>query len=1009
MRNGPVTTRIVGWIIGGTLLAFAIFNMANYYFAFQSYYARISRDNQIHTQNVAFSVSAFYEMVYRVVGEMAQTQEVISPDPAQQQDFLRQRFAQHGFFDNLVLQRVPDGVQTARVRGISVARPERWWFRRLLADPRPFVSPAFFSFGFDSNTPTPVTGVFFPVVKDGRMISTLAAFLRLDEVQARVGRHYLNDDRFTYILDENGVVIAHPQWEKTKLQHNYKTGERALVARDETGTYLLAGADYRLAYEPVEVAPGLQQIVRRVLAGESGTAEYTDLNGRRMLCSFNPVKLSGYGPSWAAITVQDKETALAALQKTAERSAALSFFVLACLAGIILWQSREMVKGAQRLQQTNVALEMEVGERTRAETELKAANQELTALNEEMLAVADELQETNRKLLLEIEDRQAAETKLRLREKQYRAIVRLMADNRAAFDAQMQSMLDSALELVDSMDGYIALIESGRMLVRYASGNRETLLGKDLTEEGGLLPHAVKSGNLQYVEDYQNFVDRKQGGVWETQSTAVVLPLKKGELVVGALSIAWKGQIHKLANDEIEMLQQFADMASLAFQGARLREDLRHVAYHDGLTGFPNRASLSEKLTQELAAVEADGGGGVLFYVDLDELKGINDNFGHSAGDRLLVSVGQAIREIVGDSVFVSRLGGDEFVIVLTEAMQPEAISNLADQLVSGLHRDYAFGNESARVSASVGIVAFPRDGHSVEELMKKADNAMYAAKAAGRNCWRFFDPVMLRDAQEKMLLTNSLHHVLERQELQVLYQPQVSLHTQRVVGLEALVRWNSKEHGPVSPARFIPLAEQSQLIFPIGMWVLQQACDFARQLAKNGFSDVRVAVNLSPKQLASESLVAGVNGLIAAAGIAPQQLELEITESALLSSLEESGRRLEQLASLGVGLALDDFGTGYSSLTHLRLFPVETLKIDKAFIDNAPGRESVLVQSLIRFAQSLKMTVVAEGVERSEQVDFLRSSGCDIMQGYFMSRPLPASEAIEFVRTRNDAVDVVK
>lgn len=1009
MRNRPVTTRIVGWIIGGTLLAFAIFNMANYYFAFQSYYARISRDNQIHTQNVAFSVSAFYEMVYRVVGEMAQTQEVISPDLAQQQDFLRQRFAQHGFFDNLVLQRVPDGVQTARVRGISVARPERWWFRRLLADPRPFVSPAFFSFGFDSNTPTPVTGVFFPVVKDGRMISTLAAFLRLDEVQARVGRHYLNDDRFTYILDENGVVIAHPQWEKTKLQHNYKTGERALVARDETGTYLLAGADYRLSYEPIDVASGLQQVVRRVLAGESGTAEYTDLNGRRMLCSFNPVKLAGYGPSWAAITVQDKETALAALQKTAERSAALSFFVLTCLAGIILWQSREMVKGAQRIQQTNAALAEEINERTKAETELTAANEQLTALNETMLAVADELQETNRKVLLEVEERQAAETKLRLRERQYRATVRLMTDNRAAFDVQMQSMLDSALELVDSIDGYIALIESGQTLVRYARGNRKELLGRDLTAEGGLLAQVLKTGHLQYVEDYQQFVGRRRGGLWETQSTAVVFPLKQGEQVVGALSIAWQDQIHKLVSDEIEMLQQFADMASLVLQGAKMREDLRHVAYHDGLTGFPNRASLTEKLMRELASVHADGDGGVLFYVDLDELKGINDNFGHSAGDRLLISVGQAIREIVGDGVFVARLGGDEFVIVLAEAMQTEAISNLADQLVAGLHRDYAFGNESARVSASVGIVAFPRDGDSVEELMKKADNAMYAAKAAGRNCWRFFDPVMLRDAQEKMLLTNSLHHALERQELQVLFQPQVDLHTRRVAGLEALVRWNSKEHGAVSPARFIPLAEQSQLIFPIGMWVLQQACDFARQLAQAGFPTVRVAVNLSPKQLASESLVGGVGDLIAAAGIAPQQLELEITESALLSSLEESGRRLEQLAALGVGLALDDFGTGYSSLTHLRLFPVETLKIDKAFIDNAPGRESVLVQSLIRFAQSLKMTVIAEGVERSEQFDFLLASGCDIVQGYFMSRPLQARDAFAFVRDRNDAVDAAK
>ena len=328
---------------------------------------------------------------------------------------------------------------------------------------------------------------------------------------------------------------------------------------------------------------------------------------------------------------------------------------------------------------------------------------------------------------------------------------------------------------------------------------------------------------------------------------------------------------------------------------------------------------------------------------------------------------------------------------------------------MEGLCRDYAFGGESARVSASVGIAVFPRDGDSVEELMKKADNAMYAAKAAGRNCWRFFDPAMLRDAQEKMVLTNSLRHALERQELYVLFQPQVDLRSQQVVGLEALVRWNSKEHGAVSPARFIPLAEQSQLIFPIGMWVLQQACDFARQLAQAGFSAVKVAVNLSPKQLASEALVGGVGDLIAAAGIAPQQMELEITESALLSSLEESGRRLEQLAALGVGLALDDFGTGYSSLTHLRLFPVETLKIDKAFIDNVPEREAVLVQSLIRFAQSLNMTVVAEGVERIEQVDFLRLSGCDIVQGYFMSRPLQATDAFAFVRARNDAADAAK
>ena len=999
--NKPISTRMVGWIIGGTLLAFAVFNMANYYFAFQAYYERVTRDNQIHTRNVALSISAFYETVYRVVGEMAQAQEVKSMDPQQQQEFLRDRFSQHGFFDNLLIQRFPDGTQTARVRGVPTPRPDRWWFRKLVSEQKPFVSPAFFSFGVDSNAPTAVTGVFFPVMQDEKLVSTLAAFLRLDEVQGRVGRHYLNDDRFTYILDDTGVIIAHPDQEKAKMQYNYKTGQRVLVARDDTGKALLDGADYRLTFERIPVAAGLQQIVKQVLSGESGTTEYTDLNGRVMFCSYTPIKIPGYGASWAAITVQDKSTAMAALQTAAERSASLSFLILACLAGIIIWQSREMVKGAQQLEETNRSLAAEIDERTRAEIELTAANEELTALNEEMLAVTDTLQETNRKMMLEIGERQVAEEKLRLRERQYRAIVRLIADNSAEFDVQMQSMLDSALELVGAEDGYIALMENERAMIRYARGNREILLGRDLTGEGGLLSIVLSTGMLQYVEDYQRYPGRRQEALWSTQSTAVVFPLKRADKVVGALSIAWKDNIRKLLTDEIEMLQQFADMASLALQGAKMRDELSHIAYHDVLTNFPNRASLTEKLNRELDLLE-QGHGGVVIYVDLDDLKGINDNFGHSAGDRLIIMTGNTIRKIVGESVFVARLGGDEFVIVLAEEMSAVEISRLADQLVTGLCQDYRFGNESARVSASMGIVVFPRDGATAEDLMKKADNAMYAAKAAGRNCWRFFEPSMLRDAQEKMVLTNSLRRALERGELELRYQPQVDLRNGRIVGLEALLRWNSKEHGMVSPDRFIPLAEQNQLIFPIGLWVLQQACDFINRLNQAGYSDLRVAVNLSPKQLASETLIGSIGALITASAIVPQQLALEITESALLASLEDSSRKLHQLAELGVGLALDDFGTGYSSLTHLRLFPVETLKIDKSFIDNVPGREAVLVHSLVQFAQNLNMKVVAEGVESAEQWEFLQNCDCDMVQGYFVSRPLPEAEAMKFLKMKN-------
>ena len=592
--NKPITTRMVSWIIGGTLLAFAVFNMANYYFAFQAYYERVTRENQIHTQNVALSISAFYDTVYRVVGEMAQAQEVKNMNPQQQQEYLRDRFSQHGFFDNLLIQRVPDGIQTARVRGVPTPRPDRWWFRKLTSEQKPFVSSAFFSFGSDSNAPTAVTGVFFPVMQGEKLVSTLAAFLRLDEIQARVGRHFLNEDRFTYILDESGVVIAHPDQEKAKMQYNYRTGQRVQVARDASGNALLDGADYRLAFEQIPVAPGLQQIVTRVLSGESGTTEYTDLSGRVMFCSFTPIKIPGYGASWAAITVQDKNTAMAALQTAAERSASLSFLVLACLAGIIIWQSREMVRGAQQLQQTNNSLAAEIVERTRAEIELTAANEELTALNEEMLAVTDTLQETNRKILLEIEERQAAETKLRLRERQYRAIVRLIADNSAEFDVQMQSMLDSALELVGAADGYIALIENGRAMTRYARGNRETLLGADLTDEGGLLSVVLSTGMLQYVEDYQKYPGRRRGALWNAQSTAVVFPLKRAEKVVGALSIAWKDNIRQLVNDEIEMLQQFADIATHgdAFTGTLRMPD--HACF---LTAWLNVAVQGQLLT----------------------------------------------------------------------------------------------------------------------------------------------------------------------------------------------------------------------------------------------------------------------------------------------------------------------------------------------------------------------------------------------------------------------------
>ena len=1012
-----ITTKTFLWILGSTLLAFILFNAANYYFAFQSFTAVVSRANQVHTRNVAFSISSFYETVFRVIGEMAQAQEIKSPDASMQQRFIDERFSQYGFFDNLVVQRFPDGVQTARVRGEKAVRPERWWFRKIMEDRKPFVSHSFYSFGANAGMPTTAVSVIFPVVRDEKMVSLFAAFLRMDELQTRVGQHYLGEERYTYILDEKGVIVAHPEWEKVKQQYNYKTRTKALVVRDSTGKPLMDGQDYRVQYEPIEVAAGLQKIVQQVLGGESGTTEYRDLDGKIVLCSFQPVTMPGYGAAWAAITVQDKDLAMAPLQRAATRSAALSFAVLAGLAIMILRQSRELEAGTKKLAQSNAALETEICERVRAEADLRTANEDLVAMNEEMVSVADELQHTNQQRLAEIQVRHATEEKLRLRERQYRAMTQLIADNNAEFDVQMQSMLDSALELVNAADGHITLMENEKAIIRYARGSRIVLLGKELNPEAGLLPMVLATGKLQYIEDYQNFPGRRKGPTWDRQSTAVIFPLKQEEKVVGALSITWNDGIRSLSTDEIEMLQQFADLASLALQGAKLKESLRqellqheklnekvsHIAYHDSLTNLPNRAFLMEYLDREMEPATQGKKEGTIFFIDLDELKSINDNFGHLAGDRLIVTAGEKIRELAGTKAFVARLGGDEFIIVLPERMDEEEISRLGDRLVGSLCMEYQIGDKTSRVSASVGIAVYPRDGTTVEELMKKADNAMYAAKASGRNCWRFFDPVMLRDAQEKMLLTNGLRHALENNELQVVYQPQVELSSGGVVGFEALLRWYSKEHGIVPPARFIPLAEQSQLIVPIGMWVLRQACHFARHLSRSGYPQMHVAVNLSPKQLSDENLIGEVARLIDSAGIEPSQLEFEITESALLSSMEASSRKLKQLDELGVRLALDDFGTGYSSLTYLRLFPVKTLKIDKSFIDNIPERETVLVQSLIRFAQSLDMKVVAEGVERREQFEYLQNSGCDFVQGYYMSLPVSEEDAMQFLQAKGN------
>jgi EAL domain-containing protein (putative c-di-GMP-specific phosphodiesterase class I) len=308
--------------------------------------------------------------------------------------------------------------------------------------------------------------------------------------------------------------------------------------------------------------------------------------------------------------------------------------------------------------------------------------------------------------------------------------------------------------------------------------------------------------------------------------------------------------------------------------------------------------------------------------------------------------------------------------------------------------------------AASIGLVIYPVDGDTAEDILKKADSAVYAAKKAGRSSWRFYDPSLQQETYEAILLTNSLRRVLERGELSLHYQPQLLPDGQTMVGFEALLRWHSPEYGQVSPLRFIPLAEKNGLITPIGQWVLEETCRFVKRLSALGWDDLHVAVNISPKQLLAGNFVSRIRAIIEAAQVKPEQIVLEVTESVLIESLEQSVEKMQQLHDFGVALALDDFGTGYSSLTYLKSLPVDILKIDKSFIDKncTDHDQRQLVASMIELGHALNLTIVAEGVETEPQLELLQQYGCDCIQGYIFSKPLPEPAALAFLEQKRKA-----
>ena len=433
----------------------------------------------------------------------------------------------------------------------------------------------------------------------------------------------------------------------------------------------------------------------------------------------------------------------------------------------------------------------------------------------------------------------------------------------------------------------------------------------------------------------------------------------------------------------------------------RAQERLNRVAYFDELTGLPNRVLFQDRLRQALALAHRDNDRVAVMLLDVDRFKNVNDTLGHTAGDRVIRLIGERLSRALRDSDTMARLGGDEFTVLVTSVDTPEALGPLADRLMRACSLPMEIAGSEVVASASIGIAVYPDDAEDIDGLVKHADTAMYHAKSTGGNAYAFYTPQLTQRAMQRMELEGQLRHALERGELELYYQPIVALRDSAAVAVEALLRWQPRGRAPVSPADFIPIAEETGLIVPIGDWVLEQACHQIGRWRRQGISDLRVAVNVSYRQMERGRLFESVQNALRAGGVGPGSLELELTEGLFMEDPERVTSTLQKVAGLGVSVSIDDFGTGYSSLGYLKRLPIDTVKVDRTFVTDLPHDtdDAELATAIVGMAHGLRCRVVAEGIETQEQLQFLRAQGCDEGQGFLFSHPLPAAQCGAWLR----------
>ncbi|TDH61689.1 EAL domain-containing protein [Dankookia rubra] len=563
--------------------------------------------------------------------------------------------------------------------------------------------------------------------------------------------------------------------------------------------------------------------------------------------------------------------------------------------------------------------------------------------------------------------------------------MRLMAEELAAANARLEALVQALSTQNRRFEAALGNMPMG--LAMYDAGEQLVVANARLNEVLSLPPGALRAG-MSYAEvvatcaEAGHFADASAAEVYAARrrifapGSAYAFEERRGDRIVAVTGRAL---------DDGGCILTFQDMTERREAEARVE----HLARHDALTGLPNRAQLRTRMEEALARARRGEQFAVL-CLDLDRFKAVNDTLGHPVGDELLRAVTLRLRRLVRETDTVVRLGGDEFAIIQASLPQPDAATALARRLIAELAEPYMIEGHQVVVGASVGIALSPQDGSSADLLLKSADLALYRAKADGRGTWRFFEPEMDARMQARRQLELDLRRALAAGDFQLLYQPQIDLASRRITGFEALLRWHHPERGLVSAADFIPLAEETGLIVPLGKWVLRQACAEAAGWPP----EISVAVNVSAVQFGSARLVDAVAEALAAAGLPGERLEIEVTEAIMLQDTAQTMAVLHRLRDLGVRISMDDFGTGYSSLGYLRSFPFDKIKIDQSFVRDIEkrGDARAIVRAISGLGDSLGMRTSAEGVETPEQLEQLRADGCTEGQGWLFGRPLPAS-----------------